>query len=143
MPGDLPGGGAAGEGGAWCPSQDDLPGFFKGDFLGCGWRDADDYRALADAHLDFRRAGLFRGADGAGDVGLRDGGGASAHVSYRELHWLAPAVRPRRRPQATNARLHARDCRGPRWRQLAAAPGIGLGAEQAEFQRGRKPSRLP
>jgi hypothetical protein len=36
-------------------------------------------------HLDLGRALLFRRADRARDIGLRDVGGAAGHGSYREI----------------------------------------------------------
>ena len=70
----LPG---AGGGGAWRPSQNRLLGRRKGRLLGCGrFQQNDDLAAL---NLHALSPLLLRRTDGAANVGLGEGGGASAH----------------------------------------------------------------
>ena len=58
------------------------------------WTARSGSRCLSarDAHLDLCSARLLGGPDRAGDVGLRDAGGAAGHVSYRNRN-LSAAMR--------------------------------------------------
>jgi len=100
---------------AWCRSQNNLRGFFKGwHRRSCGRRDADNDRVpVPDAHLDLGRAGLLRSADCAGDIGLRDVGGTAGHVSHLWDACLSKVMRYCRRTAARGRQGCPRLARAP------------------------------
>jgi hypothetical protein len=62
-------------------SKPDFPGNFKLCLLIFGSCQRNNDPRTTDHDLDFGRALLFRGADCAGDIGLRHNGVSSAHVA--------------------------------------------------------------
>jgi hypothetical protein len=70
--------GAVGEGGAWAASQYDLPRAFKWPInVICG--KAHDNRGLSYTHLNLGGTSLLGGADGSGNVCLRNDRGTTGH----------------------------------------------------------------
>src|SRR6266487_2751701 len=72
-----------GRGRGMSSSQSNFVGLFEGAFVVAGRIDANDDPLVAHTHFYLGRSRLFRRADCAGNVGLRDAGGTAGHIKSR------------------------------------------------------------